>query len=83
MTVTVGPCPFYEGLRAAGLDHATVEAMCQRGVALGYAKLSQAFPGFSGVLRFRAAPGQPCVEEFALERWPREAGREAQKGESA
>lgn len=71
VTVTVGPCPLYEGLRAAGLDHTTVEAMCQRGVALGYAGLGQAFPGLSGVLHFRGAPGQPCVEEFALEHGPR------------
>jgi hypothetical protein len=65
-----GPCPLYEGMRAAGLAHSTIEAMCQRGVDLGYARLGEAFPGLSGRLQFRRSPDQPCVEEFTLSHEP-------------
>ncbi len=70
LRVAVGPCPLYEGLRAAGLPHTTIEAMCQRGVDLGYARLAEAFPGLSGSLQFRRSPDQPCVEEFTLSHKP-------------
>jgi hypothetical protein len=65
-------CPLYEGLRMAGLEHDTVEAMCKRGVDLGYARLNQAFPRLSGALYFRPTPDQPCVEEFTLSQKPDE-----------
>lgn len=68
--VGVGPCPLYEGLQAAGLAHATIEAMCQRGVDLGYARLAEAFPGLSGSLQFRRSQDQRCVEVFTLNHEP-------------
>jgi hypothetical protein len=68
LKVLVGACPLYEGLRAAGLTHGVVEAMCRRGVDLGYARLAEAFLGLSGSLQFRSGPDQPCVEEFTLSR---------------
>jgi hypothetical protein len=66
VTIGVQNCPLYDGLRMAGVEHDTIEAMCRRGVDLGYAKLAEAFPRLSGCLKFRAAPDQPCVEEFAF-----------------
>jgi hypothetical protein len=59
-------CPMYEGLRMAGLDHATIEAMCKCSTEAGYAAHKKVFPQLSGALKFRVAPDQPCVEEFTL-----------------
>jgi len=64
ITLGVRRCPLYEGLRMAGVEHATIEAMCRRGVELGYARISEAFPRVSGVLKFRLAPEEACLEDF-------------------
>ena len=51
-TVTIGArnCPLYDGLRMAGVEHATIGAMRRRGVGLGYARLAEALPRLSGRL---------------------------------
>jgi hypothetical protein len=59
-------CPFYEGLKNAGLDDQTIEAACNQSVAVELAELKKAFPQLSGRLKFRSAPDQPCIEEFEL-----------------
>jgi hypothetical protein len=61
-------CPFYEGLKNAGLDHQTIEAACSRWVAAELAELKKVFPQLSGRLKFRSASDQPCIEEFELEK---------------
>ncbi len=66
LTLGVQRCPLYEGLRMAGLEHATIEEMCRQGTVLGYAEFNTAFPRLSGCLKFRPVADQPCVEEFAL-----------------
>jgi len=65
---TVGECPVYDGLRASGLDHASVEAIC-RGIGVtNYAALHEACPAVEASLEFRTAPEGACVEEWALVR---------------
>jgi hypothetical protein len=59
-------CAIYEGLSSAGLDHQTIESLCSKMSGVEYAELTKAFPQFSGCVKFRSAPDQPCVEEFAL-----------------
>jgi len=62
----VGECPVYDGLRASGLDHASVEAMCC-GISMAeYAALHEACPTVEGSLEFRTAPEGACVEEWTL-----------------
>ena len=59
-------CPIYEGWVNAGLDHKTIEMMCSRQGANEYEEIKKAFPQFSGCLKFRSAPDEPCVEEFVI-----------------
>jgi hypothetical protein len=62
----IGQCPIYEGLKSAGLDQNTIEAMCTKMAAVEYEELKTAFPMLSGCLKFRSTPEEPCVEEFVL-----------------
>jgi len=61
-------CPMYEGWRGAGLDHATIQSMCQSNVQGINAALQATYPGLSEKVQFRATPEDACVEEFALAR---------------
>jgi len=67
-SVTLGwrQCPIYEGLRMAGLEHDTIEAMCKGWADVEQAQLNKAFPQLTVAAKFRPAPDQPCVQEFAL-----------------
>ncbi len=67
MKLRVSQCPFYEAMKAAGFDHKTIESMCSRTVAGEVAAFKKSYPQASGSLKFRAAPDQPCVEEWVLE----------------
>jgi hypothetical protein len=66
LELTVGHCPIYEGFKSAGLDHKTIELMCNQMTALENAELKNAYPTLSGCLKFRSTPDEPCVEEFVL-----------------
>jgi hypothetical protein len=66
LTARILDCPFYAGCIEAGLDHKTVESMCSQRVALEYEEMKKEYPGFSGCLKFRATPDEPCVEEFVV-----------------
>ncbi len=66
LKVTTGRCPFYEGFASAGLDHKSIEMICSRTAAVEYEEIKKAYPQFSGCLKFRSAPDQPCLEEFVI-----------------
>ncbi len=61
-------CPAYDAFRAAGLDHATVEAMCTGVGDAMHAELQKTYPQVAASFRFRTAAAEPCVEEFAVVR---------------
>jgi hypothetical protein len=54
--MTVRTCPIYDGLREAGLDHATVEALCQRLSAANSPLWKR--PVRKSALRCASAPGR-------------------------
>jgi len=60
-------CPIYDGFREAGLDHETIESICSRVSVVQQAAMRRAYPQLSWCVRFRSAPDQPCIEEFAIE----------------
>ncbi len=66
LTAKIYDCPVYAGCIEAGLDHKTVESLCSQRVALEYEEVKKEFPQFSGCLKFRATPEEPCVEEFVI-----------------
>lgn len=59
-------CPIYEGCVSAGLDHKTIELMCNQYGANESEEIRKVFPQLSGCLKFRSAPDEPCVEEFVV-----------------
>jgi len=66
--MTARSCAIYEGLRDSGLDHQTIEAICQGISRTEYAELQKAYPRLHASLHFRASAEEPCVEEWALAR---------------
>lgn len=60
-------CPIYDGYRAAGLDHDTIEAMCRSSVACEAAAFRRIVPdGNMSLAKFRAAPDDFCTEAIEL-----------------
>lgn len=59
-------CPVYEGCAGAGLDHKTIEMLCSELAAREYEEIKNVYPEFSGCLKFRSTPGEPCTEEFVI-----------------
>lgn len=60
-------CPIYDGYRAAGLDHDTIEAMCRSSVACEAAAFRRIVPdGNMSLAKFRAAPDDFCTEAIDL-----------------
>ncbi len=66
LSIKTVDCPIYEGWKAAGLDHHTIELLCSKMAEAVYAELKKEFPQISGCLKFRAASDEACVEEFVL-----------------
>ena len=66
VTVRGHACPIYDGLKAAGVDHQTIELMCRGISAAEVAELKKSYPQLSASLRFRSTPEGSCVEEWAL-----------------
>lgn len=67
LKITASQCPIFEGLKSAGLDDKTIELLCTHWSAAEFAEEKKVFPQLSSCLKFRAAPDQPCVEEYALQ----------------
>ncbi len=59
-------CPLYEGWLGGGLDHQTIETMCQQMSASEYDEIKKAFPQFRGCVKVRSTAGEPCFEEFSI-----------------
>ena len=60
-------CPFYDGYRAAGLDHDTIEAMCRSAVACEAAAFKRVVPdGSMSLAKFRATADDFCTEAIEL-----------------
>ncbi len=70
MKQTVHGCPFYEGFKAAGLDHATIEKVCAAFSAGEAEAIAAAYPFLEHRLEFRATPDGACTEEFRIVKRP-------------
>ena len=61
-------CPFYEGYREGGLDHAAVGAMCDAATAAQVSAMDALVPQVSMRLEFRKSPDDVCVEIYELKK---------------
>lgn len=60
-------CPFYDGYRAAGLDHDIIESMCRSAMACEAAAFTRMVPdGTMSLPKFRATPDDFCTEKIEL-----------------
>jgi hypothetical protein len=59
-------CPIYDGLAASGIEHATIQHVCEGFGADECRKLQQVFPEITLTTRFRERVEDACMEEFAL-----------------
>ena len=66
LTVKTLECPIYAGFKEAGLDHGTIESMCNKMADAVYGEAKREFPQLSGSLKFRDTPDKACVEQFVL-----------------
>lgn len=66
VVMTATRCPVYDGLAAAGLEHATIQAVCMSISGAQHAALHDCCSAVAATLDFRASSLEPCVEEFAL-----------------
>jgi len=60
--VSVGRCPFYQGLSLAGLSHEIIEKVCDSSCS----QRARNFPLYLGVIDFRKTPEDRCIEGFRL-----------------
>ena len=61
----LGKC--LSAFKSAGLDDKTIELLCSGMSAAEFAEEKKVCPQLSMCLKFRSAPDQPCVQEYALE----------------
>ena len=66
MKQTVHGCPFYEGFKAAGLDHATIEQVCAAFSGGEGQAFAATYPFLEHRVEFRATPDGACTEEFRI-----------------
>ncbi len=59
-------CPFYDGLAASGIDHATIQQLCQDMAGREYEQLKRLVPELAGKIKFRESASDVCLEEFAV-----------------
>ena len=59
-------CPLYEGLSAAGIDHATIDRLCSAASNRAYERMHASFPELTVKIKFREKADDVCVEEYAL-----------------
>jgi hypothetical protein len=59
-------CPFYEGLSMAGLDHVTINKMCQMASKGEERALKEAYPMFDVLAVPRKKPDGVCVESYTI-----------------
>ena len=61
-------CPIYDGLAASGIDHATIQQLCQGMAGREYDHLKGLVPELTGRVKFRENASDTCLEEFVLAR---------------
>ncbi len=62
-------CPFYEGLKAAGIGHEEIRACCQYMSEGTYDSLRNILPNITGsILRFRSSADELCIEEIQVKK---------------
>ena len=66
VTVRYERCPIYEGLAASGIDHATIQQLCEAVAAREFGHLNATVPARTGTAKVRESPGGHCVEEYVL-----------------
>ena len=66
VTVQVERCPIYEGLAASGIDHATIQKLCQGMTGGRFERLHELVPELKRKIKFRESASSACLEEFAL-----------------
>jgi len=59
-------CPIYEGLAASGIDHATIQQLCQGISGRQYEQLHGLVPELTGKIKIRESTSDTCLEEFVL-----------------
>jgi hypothetical protein len=59
-------CPFYDGYRQGGLDHATIGSMCDAVMAAQASAMGRLLPQVSVHLEFRKTADDVCVEVYEL-----------------
>jgi steroid delta-isomerase-like uncharacterized protein len=66
MTIRIERCPIYEGLAASGIDHATIQKLCEGEASRRSGQLHGLVPELMDKVTFRENPSENCVEEFVL-----------------
>ena len=66
VTNRIGRCPIYEGLSAAGIDHAMIDRLCNAAEIRALEQMHASFPELAGSFKFREKAEDVCVEEYAL-----------------
>ena len=59
-------CPVYEGLAVAGIDHTTIQRLCQGISSRQYEHLHALVPELTGKVKIRESASDNCVEEYIL-----------------
>ena len=59
-------CPIYEGLAASGINHATIQQLCEAIAGREFGQLNELVPELTGKAKVRERPGDSCVEEYRL-----------------
>lgn len=59
-------CPMYEGFKAAGIDHKTIEKMCNGMANAEGSVLTKIYPSIEYSWKFKASPDGYCLEEFKI-----------------
>ena len=66
VTVRYERCPIYEGLAASGIDHATIQQVCQGISSHQYAQLHGLVFEVTGKIKIRESASDTCIEEYVL-----------------
>lgn len=66
VTVRYDRCPIYEGLAASGIDHATIQQLCQAISSHEYEQLHGLLPEVTGKIKIREGASDTCLEEIVM-----------------
>lgn len=64
LKVKILRCPLYEGFKAAGIDHETIEKMCHGLANTEGSALTKIYPNIEYGFKFKASQDDYCLEEF-------------------